>query len=89
MSQRVEERVTEKREMVVVETTCDICKRTIKDDGCDIAEVEVCLRTGKSYPESRGGEILEYDICMSCFRSELMPFMESKGAEPRERIWGD
>jgi hypothetical protein len=75
--------------------TCDLCGRESKanhsDDwgegNFDIAETEVRLKVGDSYPEGGAGTEIEFDICPKCFRERLIPWLESQGTKVEEKGW--
>lgn len=70
----------------IAEVRCDICGRTGKatyhpwaDGSYDATDSEVKLRTGSSYPEGGSGTELQADICPDCFKTKLVPWIESFG----------
>lgn len=84
-----EVKVTEKVKRHIF-TTCDLCGGTTKGNwggGFEVHEVEVRIKEGDTYPEFGSGTEIEYDICPTCFKDKLIPWLESQGAETREREW--
>lgn len=75
----------------LVETRCDVCGKTTTDEwrtgSFDAVEVVVKLKTGSSYPEGGGGEETTIDICPDCFKTQLVPWVQSKGGEPTKTEW--
>lgn len=60
--------------------TCDICGRRVEPDShFDVDEVRVKHREGYRYPECSREEITECDLCSTCFRTKLRPWLESQG----------
>lgn len=87
---RYEEKKTTSTYTSCVSLTCDICGaaaptpsaswsgRAWVDAGSyDILDVKVRLKDGASYPEGGHGERVGFDICPECFRSKLVPLIES------------
>lgn len=75
----------------VVKIVCDLCKVEYpvgwsKDEHDDL-ESEVNLKLGRSWPGDAYGEIIEFDICPSCFQNRLIPWMKSQGAEPTKTVY--
>lgn len=79
------EPVTTKR--VLDKTTCDICHKKIIVDSFEVNTVTVSHKTGSSYPEGGNGDLVEYDICSSCFTERVRPFLSALGASPTESEW--
>jgi hypothetical protein len=71
--------------------TCDICHEEIPrvKDTYETSEVEVRLKEGRDYPEGGSGEETEIDVCPDCFKTKLIPFIESFGStiKPTEYDW--
>ena len=74
------------------EIFCDLCETKAKDaswsssyyniDDTNIEmQVTIDCKTGEMYPE--GGSYEEYiiDLCPKCFKSRLIPWLESQGAK--------
>jgi len=65
--------------------TCDICGVEIKrKDAFDGNRVEMRCEKVTNYPEGAFGTVYDYDVCVPCFESKVMSFMESLSAMPRE-----
>lgn len=69
---------------VLEKTKCDICKKDILYGGYSADEAEVSAKEGTSYPEGGSGEEYEFDVCVSCFKDQLIPFIESFGNKVRK-----
>jgi hypothetical protein len=80
------------------DTFCDICGRAAPsrgvrgewgEDSYAVAEVEVSMAMGSSYPEGGSSTVTEFDICPECFSSKVIPWLREQGASPRveERDW--
>lgn len=77
-------------------TTCDLCGNEAKH-GCwesstyevNETEIEVTVRQreGTSFPD--GGDCEEYsvDMCPSCFKNKLIPWLESQGCKAKTKEW--
>jgi hypothetical protein len=80
---------------VIIERTCDLCGVTCRqpDRGnwgkknYDEDEVAVTMKTGTNYPDGGNAEEVAFDLCPSCFRSKLVPWLESQGAMARVHDW--
>jgi hypothetical protein len=75
-----------------VKTQCDLCKkegpRHNWSDECYYRETtELTLREGTTYPDGGSGTEIRVDICPSCFREKLVPWLESQGAKVAEEDW--
>lgn len=75
------------------ELRCDLCG-TLAKDGCweksmyEVNEVDISMichhREGDSYPSGDGsGDDCTVDLCPTCFRTKLVPWLQSQGA----KIW--
>lgn len=70
---------------------CEICKARTADEenwggkNFGVDEVTITLEKGKRYPE--GGSITTtiIDLCPDCFRTKLLPWLQSQGGQSRER----
>ena len=75
----------------LVETKCDLCGKTTtkewKGHSDDAAETEVRFKTGTIYPEGGSGDETTIDICPECFRTKLIPWVESHGGKPTTKEW--
>jgi hypothetical protein len=84
-------------ETIIVCRTCDICGR--KSDRpfdsrnwsngyyvTDETEISVICKAEKSSGSSDGGSgtSIEVDLCPTCFRDKLIPFLKSQGCQIRE-----
>lgn len=66
-------------------TTCDMCQKKIeKRDLYEIKEGEISLRVGSSYPEGGSATVTRADICENCFRTRLIPWLDSQGVTMQE-----
>ena len=83
-------------ERVLNKRTCDICGRKAEtyDWGAAMYEVKetvVCVevrqRQGVSYPEGGSGTEIEVDLCPTCFKEKLVPWLRSQGATIEEKEW--
>lgn len=83
-----------RKERVLAAIHCDLCGReALGDRNWDgrssyeidetIVEVKVHREHGESYPEGGMLESTSYDICPICFKTVLVPFLESRGAKAR------
>lgn len=79
----------------LVERTCDLCGRKAKDaDGpapwsggsYDIDDTTIMVvvkrEEGESCPSGGNKTTTEVDICPSCFKDKLLPWLVSQGAKP-------
>ncbi len=77
--------------------TCDLCGTTSTRQehwgrtSYEVNETEVSItvahKTGISYPEGGSGQLLDVDICPSCFQSKLIPWLKSQGAKIEAEDW--
>ncbi len=85
---------SEMEEIVYIE--CDLChKRAPNPDGTEnewlpksdqygVATTEIRMETGMRYPDSGDMEVVQFDICPTCFKEKLIPFFaEDGGSLPR------
>ncbi len=85
-----EHRERQVTERVLTRHVCDLCGKDLNATGSyNIADVTVECETGSSYPDSGSCLKLSADICPECFKSKLVPWLESQGAkiERSEREW--
>ena len=71
-------------------TVCDLCGDESEDNwapGYSANKTEVKIIEGKSYPEGGSGTEISYDICPTCFKTKLIPWLESQGAHTIEYDW--
>ena len=84
-----------RKERFLKERRCDLCNRKgpvgFHDDEdwdgglYEFDEVVVKRSHGECYPDCEGTRTTQsFDVCPGCFESVLVPFFESKGAEPHE-----
>lgn len=78
----------------LVKTTCDLCGTEAKDgrwasDIYEVNEVEVTVRQkdGHNYPEGGFGEEYVVDLCPTCFKERLIPWLQSEGASVEPLDW--
>lgn len=79
----------------VAERRCDLCGRRATrnpdnwdaSSSYDVAETELRLREGSHYPECGYGTEIEIDLCPTCFRTKLLPWLTEQGATIKEREW--
>ncbi len=80
----------------LVKTVCDLCGRAAvrgnwSSSNWAVNEVEVEVhvhqKDGFSYPEGGNGNEYTVDLCPSCFRDELIPWLKSKGAKIEQADW--
>ena len=80
-----EKRMISKESTISVSLVCDICgKRAPCADDWTIEPYETLDTTiefdeGTCYPEERSGERISADICPECFKTKLIPWIESFG----------
>jgi hypothetical protein len=73
-----------------ISTVCDLCgdeSETAWAPRYSAFEATVSLRDGNSYPEGGSGTKIEYDLCPTCFREKLIPWLESQGAKTVVTEW--
>jgi len=76
--------VPEHIESVFAKVTCDLCGEEIKKDNqFDAPKVVVAGEEGVSYPEGGTCTRTEFDVCVKCFKDEVVPWFDSRGAQPR------
>lgn len=91
--------VPERKEKRVTGTICGFCRRDTRnrpdhtgtvnwaDNAYNIQEVTISLKEGSRYPEGGSGELLRFDVCLSCFQEELIPWFAARGIMPEETDW--
>lgn len=77
--------------------TCDLCGAASKAPDnwgvppydVDKVEVKTGIRhdKGSNYPEGGHGEVVQVDLCPTCFHTRLLPWLEREGAKPRKTEW--
>jgi hypothetical protein len=73
-----------------ISTVCDLCgdeSETGWAPHYSAFEATVRLRDGIAYPECGNGTEIEYDLCPTCFREKLIPWLESQGAKTVITEW--
>lgn len=92
-----ERQIPARTEKVCVKRTCDCCGREADhpDRGnweartsYDVSTVEISMEEGSSFPEGAVKERTVFDMCPECFKTKLMPFLESLGMKPRTKDTG-
>lgn len=95
MSKQYEKREVKETRNVLVGLTCDLCGYVAKHNfdnwgvhnPSEVAQTEVSLRDGIQYPENGSGDKVEIDICPKCFKTKLIPWLQSQGASIKEQEW--
>jgi len=88
--------VTSERD--IVHATCDLCGAKAvsssnsgeNDWSCRkhrVHDTTVVCRDGTSCPDGGSGTVIMVDLCNACFRSKLVPWLESQGAKIQEKEW--
>jgi len=49
--------------------------------------VQVRQKEGNNYPEGGSGTMYEIDLCPTCFKEKLVPWLKSQGADIKEEEW--
>lgn len=76
--------------MMFDKLTCDLCGAKAHseyqwDNGiCDVSETTIKYRHGESWPEGGSDTTISVDICPSCFKNKLIPWLESQNVSIRE-----
>lgn len=74
-----------------VSMSCDFCGKETKSYSWDRAyyevnETEVCVelkhKEGFHYPESGSGQEFQCDMCPTCFKEKLVPFLKTIAKTP-------
>lgn len=89
MAQKTIKRKTIREEEYVSSTTCELCGRSTKNDrdwggeDANVNHATVMLEVG--YGHGDGGNIQQtiVDVCPDCFKSKMLPWLASQGANPR------
>lgn len=88
--------VPEKQEKKLVKTTCDLCgevegKGKWRSSSYDVDETEIEItvrqRDGYSYPEGGAGTEFSVDMCPNCFKTKLIPWLQSQGCSAERTDW--
>ena len=79
------------------EVFCDICGKQSKNESfwdesrwwSERTEVKVSIKQqqGQNYPEGGAGTEIIVDLCPQCFKEKLIPWLNSQGANVKEREW--
>ena len=81
---------------VLVETKCDLCSKIAINGNWETStwrvaeseiEIKVRCETGASFPEGGNSEKYYIDICPECFKSKLIPWLESQGCKVKFKDW--
>lgn len=92
MTKIYEERPKTITEKWCVKRICDLCGKEAQfpDQGDweastshDVSRVEISIEEGSSFPEGAVKEKTQYDVCPTCFKEVVVPFLESKGGKAR------
>ena len=67
--------------------SCDLCGTRIYPYSNEVDLATVKLEIGYRYAEGGEGTTTEYDICSECFKTQLVPFLEGRGAKPVMGGW--
>jgi hypothetical protein len=76
---------------------CDLCDATstsetwgsgafYKVNETEIS-IEIRQEEGSSYPEGGNGKKYEVDLCPSCFKDKLIPWLNSQNANIKQEEW--
>jgi hypothetical protein len=94
---RYETKTVEVERTNCVKLVCDLCHRiregTDQWEACcyevNDTEVQVTVRQkeGKSYPDCGFGDEVVIDICPECFKTKLIPWVESHGTVIERKDW--
>jgi hypothetical protein len=81
----------------LVSRKCDLCGKESNDTewqatSCyEVNETEVCVtvrqKEGSSYPDGGSGTEYQIDLCPTCFKEKLVPWLRSQGADIKEEDW--
>jgi hypothetical protein len=86
MSRIGEWRKTERVELVLAETLCDLCGRPVTHDqdpvwGMNNVTIRACV--GEHYPETDMRDVTACDVCATCFAAKVVPALEGLGVKWR------
>lgn len=73
--------IPESTKKVLVETTCDMCKKEITGSFYEADEVKISRNHGTQYPEASYTKKDYVDLCGKCFQEKLIPWLKSQGCE--------
>lgn len=64
---------------------CDLCGIDTAEKYGEVADTSVRCETGESFgSDSANITRLSFDVCVSCFKSKLVPWFAAQGVTPRE-----
>jgi hypothetical protein len=76
---------------------CDLCgvmsrgehweAKGIYESNETIIAVEVMQKEGANYYDGGSGTKYEVDLCPTCFKEKLIPWLNSQGAEIKQEEW--
>lgn len=86
---------------VCVRRTCDLCGRESSDTmfkgaiwgerGFDFDRTEITMtikqKEGSEFPEGGSGTEIEIDLCPTCFKERLVPWLQGEGATVNPEDW--
>ena len=81
---------------VFEECTCDLCGVVAKHGNWESSvyeiaeteiEIEIRYKDGDEYPSGGSGTKYNVDICPDCFKTKLIPWLESQGATCKSEEW--
>lgn len=95
---KYEERIdnSPRKYKVLLERCCDLCgfKAKSEDWGSsryNVNETDIQVtckqKDGNSWPEGGSGYEYEIDLCPSCFKNKLVPWLQSQGANIQQIDW--
>ena len=98
-----EEKTTTRTSRLLVSKTCDLCGAKAIGTHWDSAEwghafddinenktvisISIKQRDGWSCPDGGSGTEYSIDLCPSCFKARLVPWLQSQGADIRQEDW--
>jgi hypothetical protein len=95
-------KVYTKKQMPAYELTyvksrkCDLCGLETKGSDWqtglwEVNETEITIaikqKEGENYPEGGSGTEHEIDLCPNCFKNKLVPWLNSQGADIKQKEW--
>ncbi len=87
----IEKKVETKEFKVVDSITCDLCgdetNKNWKTEPYDATETDISMKTGNDWPEGGSGDLIEVDICPTCFKDKLIPWVRSQGGTETVTEW--
>lgn len=87
------EKKVETREFKYISSiTCDICGKKYNDNWnvrgfAEMAETEIRYKEGSNYPDGGYGTETTIDICPTCFKEKLIPWVKAQGGTPTVTDW--